>query len=154
MKNPSRPAIFSINSHTSKLSKYVYHFLEPLAKEVKSYTCDITGLLNKINDIKTIPEDAILVTMDIRSLNFKILKFTDLTSIVTTQNERHLALVKHPNKNFPIEVITTIMQNRLRFNNFNGRHFIEIKGCAMGVVEAPSYASIYMDKFENTYIYP
>ena len=38
--------------------------------------------------------------------------------------------------------------------NFNGRHFLQIKGCAMGTVAAPSYATIYMGHFEETHIYP
>ena len=38
--------------------------------------------------------------------------------------------------------------------NFNGKHYLQIKGCAMGTVAAPPYATIYMGKFEETYIYP
>ena len=38
--------------------------------------------------------------------------------------------------------------------NFNGRNFLQIKGCAMGTIAAPSYATIYMGKFETQFIYP
>ena len=38
--------------------------------------------------------------------------------------------------------------------NFNNRYYLQTKGCAMGTVAAPSYAIIFMGKFEETYIYP
>ena len=38
--------------------------------------------------------------------------------------------------------------------NFNGQHFVQTKVFAMGTVAAPSYAAIYMDKFENICISP
>ena len=38
--------------------------------------------------------------------------------------------------------------------NFNGRHFLQTKGCAMGTIAAPSYATIYMGRFEMLHIYP
>ena len=66
--NPGRPVISSVNCHTTKLSKYVDHFIQPLAKKVKSYIRDTTDLINKIKHIKRIPRNAILVTMDVRSL--------------------------------------------------------------------------------------
>ena len=147
--NPGRPVISSVNCHTTKLSKYVDHYIQPLAKEIKSYIRDTTDLLNKINYIKIIPQDAILVTMDVRSLYSNIKHNEGLSALGEYLNKR-------TTKNPPTEVITTLMQHILTLNNFNfnGRHFIQTKGCAMGTVAAPSYATIYMDKFENTYIYP
>ena len=38
--------------------------------------------------------------------------------------------------------------------NFNERHFLQTKGCAMGTIAAPSYATIYMGRFETLHIYP
>ena len=48
------------------------------------------------------------------------------------------------------------MHHILTLNSFtfNNKHFLQIKGCAMGTVAAPSYAIIFMGKFEETYIYP
>ena len=67
MNHPGRPEIFSINPHTTKLSKYVDHNTQPLTKEVKSQIRDTTDFLNKISDINAIPQDTILVTTDGRS---------------------------------------------------------------------------------------
>ena len=41
MNNPGRSVISSIKCHTTKLSKYIDHFIKPLAKEVKSNICDL-----------------------------------------------------------------------------------------------------------------
>ena len=147
--NPGRPVISSVNCHTPKLSKYVDHFIQPLAKKVKSYIRDTTDLLNKIKHIKRIPHNVILVTMDVRSLYFYI-KHNDGISVSRESLENRVS--KQP----PTEVITTLMNNILTLNNFNfnGRHFLQIKGCAMCIVAAPSYATIYMGQFEETHIYP
>ncbi len=48
------------------------------------------------------------------------------------------------------------MEHALTLNtfNFNGAHYLQIRGCAMGTIAAPSYATILMGKFEETHIYP
>ena len=44
----------------------------------------------------------------------------------------------------------------LTLNNFifNCKNYLQIKGCAMGTICAPSYANILMDHFEIKFIYP
>ena len=71
----------------------------------------MTDFLNKINDVKIIQEDAILVAMDVRSLYGNI-----------KHNEEFLALEEHLNKritrNFPTKEITLI-QHILTLNNLD-----------------------------------
>ena len=147
--NPGRPVISSVNCHTSKLSKYVDHFIQPLAQKVKSYIRDTTDLLNKIKDLGELPKNSILVTMDVRSLYTNI-KHEDGISALKKSLDRRV------NKEPPTEVITTLITHILTLNNFtfNGKNYLQMKGCAMGTVCAPSYATIYMGEFEETFIYP
>ena len=63
--NPGRPVVASTNCHTTKISKYVDHYIQPLAQKVLSYIRDTTDLLNKIKNIGKIPENALLVTLDV-----------------------------------------------------------------------------------------
>ena len=44
----------------------------------------------------------------------------------------------------------------LTLNNFifNSINYLQIKTCAMGTIYAPSYANIFMEKFELAHIYP
>ena len=147
--NPGRPVISSTNCHTTKLSKYVDHYIQPLAKAVKSYIRDTTDLLNKMKLLGTIPEGAILVTMDVKALYSNIDHNEGLTALEDSLNRRP---IQEPATN----VITTLMRLILTLNcfNFNGRSFLQTKGCAMGTVATPSYANIFMGLFEETHIYP
>ena len=47
------------------------------------------------------------------------------------------------------------MQHILMLNSFdfNGKHDLQIKCCAISIVAAPPYTNIYMGKFEETCIY-
>ena len=69
------------------------------AKEVKSFIDDSIDFLNKINDIKTIKQDAILVTMDFRSRYSNNKHNKTVLALVERQQEN--------SKNFPSDVITT-----------------------------------------------
>ena len=53
-------------------------------------------------------------------------------------------------------VIVNFLKMILTLNNFvfNGQHYLQIKGCAMGTKCAPSYANFFMDNFESKYIFP
>ena len=56
----------------------------------------------------------------------------------------------------PPEVILEFLKHILTCNSFefNGKHFLHMKECAMGTICAPSYANIFIGKFEDTFIYP
>ena len=46
-ENPGRPVISFINCHTTSISQYVDHHIQPHAKELKSYVKDSTDFLKK-----------------------------------------------------------------------------------------------------------
>ena len=60
------------NCHTSKISKYVDHYIQHLAKQVKSYKSEITDFLRKYMSILSILQNFILVSINIKSECFKI----------------------------------------------------------------------------------
>ena len=37
--------------------------------------------------------------------------------------------------------------------DFNGKHYYQVSGTAMGTKLAPSYANLFMTKFEEKYVY-
>ena len=136
-KNPGRPVVASTNCHTTKLSKFVDHFIQPLAKKVRSYIRDTTDLLHKIKDIGKIPDNALLVTMDVRSLYINI---SDEEGLSALKN----ALDTRPNKDPATAVLLTPMRHVLTLTcfTFNGNSYLQTRGCVMGTVAAPSYALI------------
>ena len=52
--NPGRPVVSSVNSHTSNISKFVDHHIQPFAKVLRSYVKDTTDILTKIKDLGTV----------------------------------------------------------------------------------------------------
>ena len=65
--NPGRPVINPINCHTSEISRFVDHHLQPLVTEILSYITDKNDFINKINNFPA-PPSSLLVTMDVKSL--------------------------------------------------------------------------------------
>ena len=144
--NPERPVVSSIDCHTTKISKYIDNQLQPHVKELKSYVKDSTDFIRKINSMEKIPDNSILVTMDVRSLYTNIPNKEGIEAVETTFKR----------KNIGTTIISTFLRLVLTLNNFvfNSQNYLQIKGCAMGTKCAPSYANIFMGMFEERYIYP
>ena len=144
--NPGRPVVSSIDCHTTKISKYIANQLQPHVKELKSYVKDSTDFIRKINSMQKIPDNSILVTMDVRSLYTNIPNKEGIEAVETTLKR----------KNIGTAIISTFLRLVLTLNNFvfNSQNYLQIKGCAMGTKCAPSYANIFMGMFEERYIYP
>ena len=146
--NLGRPVINSINCHTSEISLFVDHHLQPLVREIPSYIKDTNDFINKIDNF-AVPPDSYLARMDVKSL------------YTSTPNNEGIASVKkkydhYPNKAIPAKIITTFLTLILTLNNFifNSKFYLQIKGCTMGTICAPSYTNIFMSKFEEKHIYP
>ena len=145
--NPGRPVISSIGCHTTNISKYVDHHLQEHVSKLPSYVKDTTDFINKIKDL-TVPDNAILVTMDVSSLYTNIPNDEGIEAVRETLSQNNYpTTINH--------VITTFLKLILILNNFvfNGYHYIQTKGCAMGTKCAPSYANIFMGQFEAKNIY-
>ena len=68
---PLRPIVSGFNSCLCHLSEFVDSFLKFQARNCKSYIRDTKHFLQKISNIKDLPETAILVTMDVSSLPYQ-----------------------------------------------------------------------------------
>ena len=147
--NPGRPVISSINCHTSKIFEYVDYHLQPIVKEVPSYVQDTTDFLRKINQTDFVPKNSYLVSLDVKSL---------YTNIPIAEGIKYVktSLENYSKRTASTKVITTLLTLILTLNNFifNCKSYLQIKGCAMGTICAPSYANIFMDHFERKLIYP
>ena len=66
--SPGRPVVNSVNYHTDTISKYVDFHLQPIGKNIPSYVRDTTDFLQKLDKVKNIPNDCLLVTLDVKSL--------------------------------------------------------------------------------------
>ena len=146
--NPGRPVIDSMNCHTAEISRYVDYHLQPEVIKLKSYMKDSSDVINKIKEIEDqVSENDILVSMDVRSL------YTNIPNEEGIQAVRESLNASSTRR--PTRIITTFLRLILTLNNFifNGINFLQLIGCAMGTKCAPSYANIFMGKFEELHIY-
>ena len=146
---PGRPVVSSVDCHTSKISKFVDHYLQPHAQALPSYIQDTTDFINKINKTENITENTFLVTLDVKSLYTNIPNHEGIEAAkeaLNSVNEKPIAT----------KVIIKFLFLILTLNNFifNGLHYLQKIGCAMGTICAPTYANIFMGEFEKKFIYP
>lgn len=64
------------------------------------------------------------------------------------------ALNKQDNQETPTDLIVDLAELVLRNNNFefDGKHFLQILGTAIGTKMAPAYANLFMDELERRLI--
>ena len=144
---PGRPVISSINCHTSNISAYISHTIQPEVEQLKSYVKDTSDFLRKIDNFR-MPDGGFLFTMDVRSL------YTNIPHDQGKIAVEECLLRKHP-RHF-VNAIISLLNLVLTLNNFefNDENYLQILGCAMGTICAPPYANIFMGKFETDNIYP
>ena len=149
--NPGRPVVSSIGCHTEKISQFVDYHLKSFNQALPSYVQDTTHFLKKLDDLPDIPDEAILVTMDVRSLYTNIPNTEGIEAVQSYFRAR-----AGPGDRFLSQVISTFLTLILTLNNFvfNDRNYVQVNGASMGTKCAPNYASLFMGKFEELHIMP
>ena len=148
---PGRPIISANGCPTEKISQFVDHFLNPAMKNLTSFVKDTTHFLRILSDIKDLPPHTLLVTLDVESLYTNIpLDFGLRAAKIALDKTRPLPSVKPSNLN-----ILKLLRMVLTMNNFrfNGQHFIQINGTAMGTKAAVAFAVVALGLFEELYVY-
>ena len=140
--NSGRPIISSNGHPTERISEFVDYHLKPLVQTLPSYIKDTTHFLLQLQNLGPLPETAIL--LGVSSL------YTNMPHKEGEEACRHF-LNTRPLKSIPTERICDLIRMILRMNNFsfNGQHFLQTHGTAMGMRMAPSYANLFMGNFEQ-----
>ena len=110
----------------------------------KSHIKDSIDFIRKIKDSHYIPNDAILVTVDVVGLYLSIPHDSGLKNI----------LDKRKNENIPTADLIKMTEFALKNNyfEFNGKVKQQISGTGIRTKCTPPYACIYMDEFENEFL--
>lgn len=144
--HPGRPIISGNGMATEKLSAYVDYILSPIMNTdfIPSYVKDTPDFLNRIKDIGHIPTGAILVTMDVVSLYTNIPHLDGLNAMEVMLNRTNI-------ESSAIPWIRKAAQCVLTNNNltFDGKHYLQLEGTAMGSRMAPKYACAFMAILEE-----
>jgi hypothetical protein len=141
---PGRP-IVSANGHpTETISGFVDFHLRQHVEALPSFIKDTTDYLQKMAALNPLPSNTTLVTMDVTSLYTNIPHSDGIEACKEIWESR---LVKVP----PTDCLVTMLTMVLKKNNFtfNGDHYLQINGTAMGTKMTPSYANTFMGKFEK-----
>lgn len=65
--NPGKPVVNSIGCHSTNISNFVDHYVQPLVKNMLPYEQGSNIFLNNIDTAKNIPANCLLVIMDVKS---------------------------------------------------------------------------------------
>ena len=147
---PGRPIVSGNGCPTERISEFVDYFLQPGVKKISSYIQDTTDFLRMLQTIGTLPENTMLVTLDVSSLYTNIPNIEGIEACRTLL-ERERPSAKHPTNDSLIVLLTQV----LTMNNFdfNEHHFLQVGGTAMGTRVAPCYANTFMGWFEDIHVY-
>ena len=110
---PIRPIISGSGSITENTGKFVAHHLSKVATNHESYLKDTPDFIRKIEELnsKGLPENTLIVTMDVSGLFTNIPKEEGLESSRVSLEERE-------NKDIPTEYIVRLLEVILENNIF------------------------------------
>ena len=132
---PGRPVISNCGMPTEKVSEFLDYELKPVMQKGKSYIRDSGHFLEKIKNISTLPENAILVTADVVGLYPSIPHQAGLSALKEALENR--SVKKIPTENL-IKMAEFVLKNNLF--EFNDKVFQQISGTAIGTKSPPPYA--------------
>ena len=145
-----RPIVSQTMSCLSPTAQFIDHFLQPLARSYPDYLHNSTTLSHVLQNTH-IPDDALLVALDVESLYPSI---PQSECIHTVYNEMH----KHPHLlAMDPNLIARLLHININHNYFTFANFIfqQIKGTAMGAAFSPTtianiFMSTILERFLNT----
>ncbi|CAJ0960945.1 unnamed protein product [Ranitomeya imitator] len=146
---PGRPIVASTNSILYPLSIFLEKILTPHARSTKSFILDTGDFLDKIHNLRKIPPESILCTLDVNSLYTSIEHDKGIEAVTLTLREANM---DSNSLDLCIDLLNLVL--REKFFMFEDDFFLQICGTAMGSNVAPAYANLCMDHFERTYVYP
>jgi len=144
---PTRPIISGSGSYTENISLYLSHHTASLVEEGKSFLKDtghLLRILEQMNESKTLPPNAVPVSIDVRSL-YQNIQHKDGIEAFTR------ALDKRTDKSVPTNFLVKLIDIVLKNNVFEYDEdlFIQNCGTAMGTRTAPNYANLYMNEIDE-----
>lgn len=139
-----RPIVSGINGPTETLSSFVDKLLSPFVERCPHILANSKSLAALL-DLKTMPPDITLATLDVKALYLKIPQEEGIRRVTKK-------LYTGPTKpRIRRELFTEIVQIVLKDNifNFADQCYRQISGVAMGTRCAPTFANIYMADLEE-----
>ena len=145
---PGRPIVAAMESITSSLSQYVDLHLQPIVTSLPAYIRDSTQVLEILQNYRWEP-NYLWLSLDVCSLYTSIPHEGGLKAV-----EHFLSGAEYlnPDQSGFISACTQFALERNYFE-FQGKHYRQISGTAMGAHFAPCYANLFMGFWEKFHIW-
>ena len=138
---PGRPIVSDVNSESYRIAQFIDYHLASYATGHPAFVKNTYDFLNKLDTITT-NSQALLVSLDVDSLYTNIDNKLGIKAVSE-------AFSTDPKPIHPY--IIQLLKLSLEGNDFqfNGKHYLQISGTAMGKKFAPHYADITMAYWER-----
>ena len=109
-------------------------------------TSDTNHFLNILLSLNNLPANSLLVTLDVSSLYTNIPHNEGINACDHFLRKRSIS-----NNSIPSGTICDLIRMILTTNNFifSDQHYLQIHGTAMGTKMAPSFANLFLGRFET-----
>ena len=131
---------------TERVSSFLDHIIKPLVPTMPSYIKDSPHLISLLENTHIL-SNAILVTIDVSSLYTNIPQDEGMNACL---DAIEAAGASHIPRNALCQLFDIVL--RCNVFSFNGQIYQQIQGTAMGTKMAPSYANLFMDRFERAFL--
>ena len=145
-----RPIVSCSGTMMENIAIFVEHYIKSYGTSHASYlqdTPDFLRFIDKINKETTLPNDAMLVVIDVIGLYNNIPQDEGVNCV-------EKVLEQNPNSKVPNGLIGRLLELLLKYSffEFNDRLYQQCVGTSMGSKPAPAYANVFMaetidDKF-------
>ena len=144
---PLRPIISSIGTVTYNTAKELARILKPLVGLSKHHIHNTIDFVQQIKEVK-LKEDESMVSYDVTAL-FTSVPIPPVIKIIEEKLKEDKDLPRRTSMN--TRYITQLLQFCLRSTSFvfQGQHYEQVEGAAMGSPLSPIVANIYMEHFET-----
>ncbi|KAM9305342.1 LOW QUALITY PROTEIN: uncharacterized protein PAF06_013880 [Gastrophryne carolinensis] len=147
-KHPTHPSVRPNVAGTESVFQNLATFLDSYNHEYlqqnPSCLTQVTKL-NIIGNLGTLPPHTILCSMDVASLYTSIHHDTGIATITSVLEDTG------DFKQFCVDLLTIILtKNYFRYDN---EYYLQLQGTAMGSNVAPTYANLFLDRFECLHVY-
>ena len=147
-KNPHgiRPIFSGCSGPTEHISAYIDSIIKPLVPLIPPYIKDSSHVIALLEKTR-IPKEALLVTIDVSSLYTNIPQDKGTSACLE-------AVAASQTSDLPPDILQKLFDVILKCNIllFENSIYAQTQGTAMGMKMAPSYANLFMDMFEQSFL--
>lgn len=136
---PGEAVVSGNGSLTKNISAFMKLFLGSLVPRIRSYIKDTSHVLQIFSSVGMIDENTILASLDVSSLYTNIPNYEGRLAVKNFL-VKHRALGEHRGRFVSNHTTSKLLTLVLEKNNFsfNGRHYLQVGGTAMGTRVAPT----------------